>query len=66
VRSRSTRTSRSRSSGSIPGSTRRRRPTPPRRSSIRAPTSSPSTPTRRPRCRSRSSAASMRSGNRPT
>ena len=39
ARSRSTRTSRSRSSGSTPGSIRARKPTPPRRCSTRAPTS---------------------------
>ena len=51
------RRSRPTSSGSPPGTTRPRRPTPPRRSSTRAPTSSPSTPTARRRCRPPSSAA---------
>ena len=51
ARSRSIRTSSSRSSGSTPGWTRPRKATPPRRCSTRAPTSSPSTPTRPRRCK---------------
>jgi simple sugar transport system substrate-binding protein len=48
----------SRSSGPIPGSTRARKRMPQRPCSTREPTSSCSTPTARPRCRSRPNAAS--------
>ena len=66
ARSRSIRTSRSRSSGSTPGSIRARKPTPPRRCSRRAPTSSPSTPIPPRRCRRPKRPASSASASRPT
>ena len=59
-------TSRSRSSGPTPGSTPARKPTPPRRCSTRAPTSSPSTPTARRRCSRPRRAASSPSARPPT